>query len=501
MSIHAKKLSIDNSKDKPDDILSILESIKSMFEVCQKVLNSYTQASILLSITTEAEMLLLKLRVMEKRWNVHLPFKEASTVDFYDWSKTIKQMAQAIGGTEVAGESEKTIDEYCPSKHYLLDLYECLDESPSRKDDTPYYADPNASKFIAEQNRIRKQIVRKWSYYRDEFCELVPRELAEHNGVLKLLADRSDDIRKTCHAVLSELSTILYTLYDTPRGNISRDQFARLAERVINEDEYGGRKAKATAEHELNDLKNNTPEDQWEARREEEIKVALELIKDVKLGNKVFSFLGRDKTMLDNLAGMGRYLWSVRHSISNDDLYNLIELLYRIAYLEKDRQQQVAMAEQAASSQASKPEPKDADAVYHKRMSLKPNKPRLPNFFNEKLVSNKVAVECYYETLHHCGFFIGRTLVGHEKKDPDIRCYAGWKWKNLRDAFVKLGFFKADSSKKGFAEHLAEVFPYLEVANIQRGFNNRGGYVDNNANTRIVNDMVAEFEDVADLMK
>ena len=502
MSIHTKKPSIDNPKDKSDDILSILESIESMFEVCQKVLNSYTQAAILLSITTEAEMLLLKLRVMEKRWNVHLPFKEASTVDFYDWSKTIKRIAQAIDDTEVSGESEKTLDMYCPTKHYLLDLYECLDESPSHNDGMPYYAVLDVSKFITEQKRIRKLIGKKWDIYHDQFSELVSLELNQHIGdELKPLADHIADIRKTCHTVLRELSAILRTLYDTPRGNISRDQFARLAERVINEDDYGGRKAKATAEHELNELKNNTPEDQWEARREEEIKVALELIKDVKQGNKVFSFLGRDKTMLDNPAGLGRYLWSVRHSISDDDLYNIIELLYRVAYLEKDRQQQAALDEQAASGQASQHEPKDAEAILRKRLHTKPKKPRLPNFFNEKLASNEMAVDCYYETLHHCGFFIGRTLLEHEKKDPDACCYAGWKWKNLRDAFVKLGFFAADSSKKGFAEHLADVFPYLEATNIQRGFNSRGGYEDHNANARIVNDMVAEFEDVVELMK
>lgn len=497
--MHAKRHSRERIPDK-SDILSILESIESMFEVCQNVLNSYSQTAILLSLTTEAEMLLLKLRQMENRWNVHLPFKEACNVDFYAWSKEIEQMALAIGGTEVDGDSENSIDEYCPSKHYLLDLYECLDESPSQNGEPSYYSNPDVGNFISEQIRIRKQIVRKWKVYRDMFCQLVPRELDKHiSDVLKPLADRSVNIRMTCHTVLHELSTSLYNLYDTPRGNISHSQFARLAERVLNEEEYGGLKIKTTVEHEIKEAKNNTPDDQWDSIREEEIKASYDLIRDMKLGNKVFSFLGRDKTIFDNSSGFGRFLWSVRHNIDDKELYNLIELLSRIAYLSKDREQQTEIIEDATSAQSAQPESKNADAVYRKRSTAKPQKPRLPNFFNENLATNDAAVKSYYDILHHCGFYIGRTLLAHEKRDPDISCYAGWKWKHLREAFIQLGFIKRDSSKKGFAEYLAEVFPYLEATNIQRGFNSRGGYTDLTATRRIINDMVSEFEDVLEL--
>lgn len=487
------------SPNDQSDILSILESIASMFEVCQKVLNKYTQSALILSITTEAEMLLLKLRIMEKRWNVHLPFKEATAVDFYGWSMKIEQIAQAIGGAEAAGDSEDSIDEFCPSKHYLLDLYECLDESPSQKGGMPYYAEHNVEKFITEQTRIRKQIIRKWPVYRDKFCDIVTRELSDDIGdVIKIVAERNGNIRMTCHTVLCDLSAALYSLYEAPWGNILREQFARLANRVLNEEEYGGRKAIMTVEHEVKDVKNNTPEGQWEARREDEIKVSLDLIKDMKLGNKVFNFLGKEKTILDNPAGFGRFLWSVRNNISNDDLYNLIELLYRIAYLSKDREQQTAL--QASATPSSQPKPKDAKAVYRERMANKPKTPRLSVMFSEKLANNKPAVECYYKILHHCGLYIGRALLEHEKKDPDISCYEGWKWKHLREAFIKLGFIAPDSSKKGFAEYLASVFPYLEATNIQRGFNSRGGYEDTNAAHRIVADMVNEFDEVKSLL-
>ena len=499
MSTHPRKLSIDNHIDK-SDILSILESIETMFEVYQKVLNIYTQTSLMLSMTTEAEMLILKLRVMQERWKVHPPFKEAISVNFYEWSRKIENMAKAIGGVEAAGDEGYVIDEYCPSKHFLLDLYECLDESPSHSGGSPYYAESNVSKFIVEQSRMRTKIARKWKEYQSKFSDLVPIELEEHlAGVYKPLAEGSVTIKMTCYTVLSDLSVALYNLYDTTYGRLNSDQFARLSGRVFEEDDYGCNKAKSDVEYEVNEMKNSTPEDQWDTRREEEIRVSIELIKDMKLESKVFTFLGRDKTMLDNPAGMGRFLWSVRHNISRSDLNNLYELLYRIAYLSKDREQQTVV-EQTAPPATPQPEPKDAEGVYRKRMATKPQRPPLPKFFNEELASNASAVDSFYETLHHCGFYIGRILLPSEKKDPEKRCYEGWKWSHLREAFVRLGFFKGDSSKKGFAEYLAEVFPYLSATNIQRSFNSRGGYVDTNATTRVIKDVMAEFKEVAALL-
>ncbi len=499
MSTHSKKQSIDNRIDK-SDILSILESIESMFEVYQKVLNIYTQTSLMLSMTTEAEMLILKLQVMQERWKIHPPFKEAISVDFYVWSRKIENMAKAIGGVEASGDEGFSIDEYCPSKHYLLDLYECLDESPSHIGGLPYYAESNVTKFIAEQSRLRNKLVRKWKEYQSEFSDLVPRKLEKHlGGVYKPLAEGGVTIKMTCHTVLSDLSVALYNLYDITYGRISGDQFARLASRVFEEEDYGGRNVKSDVEHEVNEMKNSTPEDQWESRREEEIRVSIDLVKYLKLESKVFNFLGRDKTMLDNPAGMGRFLWSVRHNISKSDLNNLFELHYRIAYLSKDRESQT-VAERAATTESSQPEPKDAEGVYRKRKDTPPQKPSLPKFFNEKLASNESAVDCFYEILHHCGFYIGRTLLPSEKKDAGQRCYEGWKWSHLREAFVRMDFFRADSSKKGFAEYLADVFPYLSATNIQRSFNSRGGYVDTNATHRIIQEMVNEFEDVVDML-
>ena len=90
MTTSPKKPSLPQQQDK-SDVLSLLLSIESMYDTCQNVLNTYSQTALVLSMAIEAQMLLMKLRVMKNRWNYHLPFKEACLVDFYDWSKKIEK--------------------------------------------------------------------------------------------------------------------------------------------------------------------------------------------------------------------------------------------------------------------------------------------------------------------------------------------------------------------------------------------------------------------------
>jgi hypothetical protein len=228
----------------------------------------------------------------------------------------------------------------------------------------------------------------------------------------------------------------------------------------------------------------------------------------MKYGRRVFDFLGDDYNFSNYLPGLGQFLVSVRGIISKGELYDLMELLYRNLFLIEDRNQQAsAEAKQNAKAAAEsretvvvQPAQKDALAVQRKRKLIKPERPKLPYFFVEALANNDKATDKFYDTLHHCGFYMGRALLDVEKHDSKVSCYEGWKWKHLREAFVKLGFIPADSAKKGFAEFLANVFPYLGSSNVQRSFNSRGGADDPVSNRRIVADIIKEFQPVKDIM-
>jgi hypothetical protein len=140
-----------------------------MFEVCQNVLNTYTQTTLMLSITTEAKMLQLKLQVMKERWSYHLPFKEACMVDFYDWSKKVEEMSRWMIGNDETGKPSESLPEYCPSKHFMLDFYTLLPENHPAAGALPYYSETNTVRLIAEQEKMRKQITKQWASYKSRF--------------------------------------------------------------------------------------------------------------------------------------------------------------------------------------------------------------------------------------------------------------------------------------------------------------------------------------------
>lgn len=508
MSNPTKRPSTSRQQDK-SDVLSLLLSIESMYQACQTVLNTYTQTTLLLSITIEAQMLLMKLQVMKERWLYHLPFKEASTVDFYDWSKKVEKMGRGLWTADEDADAGEVMPEYCPSKHFMLDLYEKFQEEqiPDR-DDAGYFCELNISKFIAAQDKMRKQITKHWKMYQYEFSDMIARHIDGRIGdVLQPLEGKSVVIRMTCCEVLQELSKMLYQLYEMPSGIIQRDQFARLAERVISESEYGGKKAQFNARRDLEYLKNITPEEEWEERCEDEIDASIEVINEMKYGCKAFHYLGRSYDIKGHYSGLGRFLNSVRRDISEEELADLLEQLFRLLYFREDLEKIRIAAQSIEAEEPTSPSvpipltsQKDSRAVYLKRKNTKLAMPKLPYYFHEQLAENNEARQEFYQTLHRCGFYIGRILVEEEKRDSEINCYNGWKWSHLREAFMNIGLIRKDTPKKSFAEYLAAVFPYLSADSVKRGFNNRGTIPDQAAFNRIVREIQGEFKPVIEII-
>lgn len=69
------------------------------------------------------------------------------------------------------------------------------------------------------------------------------------------------------------------------------------------------------------------------------------------------------------------------------------------------------------------------------------------------------------------------------------------------DAYVKMGFIRRDFTKKGFADHLASVFPYLTADSVLRSLSSRSTFDDKDADRRYVSEIEYEFKPVTDLMK
>lgn len=456
-----KTLSNDTIKDR-SDVKSLLETIETMYTTCQNVLNTYTQTTLMLAITVEAQMLLMKLCVMKERWAYHLPFKEACTVDFYDWGKKIEKMSLSLVSPEENGGDEP-LSEYCPSKHFLLDLYTELSDESDAGESLAYYRELDIPKFISNQEKVLRLITRKWLVYKYKFSDMVAQKVNSRTGnVLQPLADRTVNIQMTCCEVLQQLSATLYELYDMPKGVIQRDQFARFAERVVNEAGYGGRKAQQSARRDVDNLKNTTPEDEWDERCDNEIKASIEFINELKYGRQVFTFLGRSYDIQGRYAGLGKFLNSIRKDISADELYLLIEQLYRIHYfLEEKSLTETSESDAIPAAEAPAPssvaDDQSADIV-------------LPTFFNHDLRVHAEATRLMIVTLRRVSKYMGRNLTKQEKELPEARPYVKWKWNHLHQAFKDFGIIDDDTSQSDFAGFLVRVLPNRKLANILQSF-------------------------------
>lgn len=277
-----KKQQQNDKRQDISNVLSLLKSIERIYNLCQDVLNTYAKRALMLSLVIEAYMLLLKLRVMRERWQYHLPFKEACKVKFDKWGKKIEKMGNSFSDYENGGDSEP-IDEYCPSKHFLLDLYDALPENTEEEGYSPYYKETIISHFLARQDKMRQDIADLWqSYYKQRFSDYVVTKLQKEEGLeLDLLRDDDEAIADACYEVLLDLSAELYKLNELIEPDIQPEQFVRLAERVFYESDYAGREARKSARHDVKQWQNKTPKNRREVSRKGEIDTSIKIISEM----------------------------------------------------------------------------------------------------------------------------------------------------------------------------------------------------------------------------
>ena len=116
----------DRSGD-TSDVKSLLETIDQLYQVSCSVLNDHTQTSLRMAIAIEAQMLLLKLQAMHRRWKIHLPFKEACQVEFFDWAERMSAISREIA----ASASEDVQRRF--EKYWIFTTYLPTKRKPRRK--------------------------------------------------------------------------------------------------------------------------------------------------------------------------------------------------------------------------------------------------------------------------------------------------------------------------------------------------------------------------------
>ena len=460
------------------DLLSMLNVINHLYEVSRIVLSSYSAAAVLMSLAVEVQTLLTKLRAMRQRWEIHLPFKEASSVDFVSSSKWAEQLSNLIG----TGDCRSCLNpsSKVPSCHCLFDLYHEAIQSSRENAETIDLADP--LQLIRYHSTIQADLTNSREQCLDTISQLVSARLNESKGLNISAIGNLTEVRSTCSVLLKELSNELYQMHEQQVKIFNAQDYERLAIRILQESEYEGRIAQREARDVMHNWRNGVPEGKLEESRKEQIENTKEEIRRTKHGVKLEQYVNLDADFSSQLSEFGRFLFNRRRDITRDELRQLIHLVYCVYYYQTD-------ALQNAESPKVKPIAADASSD---------TCPALPVGFQQELRDSQVAVNCFYRILKRIEPYINNRGADAPGSTPELCAkYKDWSWYHLQTAFEKLGFLSKNSNNKAFADFINSLFPHRSVASVQRTL-----YRNNNVNSpNIVADVVREFQPVLSLVK
>lgn len=484
-------LTNDTSNDK-SDVQSLLMTIDHLYMVNRSVFNDHTQTSLLMAIAIEGQMLQAKLQTMGRRWKLHLPFKEACQVDFYDWAKRMEAISDEMlsDGTE---EEQEKHDIYCPSKHFMLDLYAMLPESHEGQQDVkPYYEETDIPLFVKRQETMCEMIADGWKDYVKRVSDQTLCDLSAKQNVEIALTNAPFEVRRACSKVLRQLSEELFQLNNRLTSPISKKDFRRLADRIMKEREYGGTKALAKAKAKVNTWRNNTPYDMMVSERQAEIERAIEEIGKTKYGGTFLQNVRINDDFDRQKERFGKFLFSVRQNITKDELSELFELIFRIHQF-----RQLSVTEQDESDEG---EIRIPDVLSETSVSLSPaatsTYPDLPVEFDPAFRENVKAIILFYRLLQEAGPYIGRPKKSKSKSNASEARFRKWKWPHLQKALERLKLLTSNAGNRVFADYMSSVFPDRSSDSIYRALYR----FDDPNSPSIVSDIVTYFRPVRDCL-
>lgn len=455
------------------DVLSLLQVIEQLYKASRIVINSYSASAIQLSMAIELQTLLTKLHAMHNRWSIHLPFKEASSVDFMEWSSRAAQMAEEIGGGDLRYCLDVKND--IPSCHCLVDLY----DQSTQKSFEIQEIESEATIMLNRRSVMQDALRDKRMDCVESISQMVTSQLSsKHTLDLTSLKD-TDATRTACSSLLKELSLLLQDMHSQLVKIFNTQDYERLADRILLETEYEGPKARREAREAVVNWRNGVPLKNLDSDRKSQIELIKEEIRKTKHGVKLEQYVDLDDDFLKQRSEFGRFLFHRRREISRAELRQLILLVYSVYYYQQDASEQVCTISTSIDSS----------------FSVETN---LPTDFLQALRGSQTAVRLFVEILHKVEPYINNNGTSVPDSTPELCAhYKDWSWCHLLSAFEQMDFLTKNSSKSHFATFIHSLFPHRTEESV-----NRALYRNTNLNsTSIVADVMKEFKPVRSLIK
>ena len=457
----------NDNNDDSSDLLSMLKVIEHLYAVTRLVMNRYATVAVLQAMAAEAQTLLVKLKLMHRRWKIHLPFKEAGSVDFIDWSSRMAQLAKVIRTAD--GRRLPTIHTM-PSNHYLLDLYDqasCdTDEVSVGESD---FGETDPRQLLLRQASLQETLMCQRELCVDKISQYTASRLSAREGLdMSRMADFSI-VSQSCSTLLTELSEELTGLHEQLVKIFTSEEYERLADRILEEAEYSGQTARREARDIMHNWRNAVPPGQLEENRRAQIEQTKEEIRHSKYGVKLEQYVNLDGDFFTQRSEFGQFLFNRRRDITRSELYQLMRLLYCIYYYQKDAQKEAVPG----------------------------GKVTLPAEFDQSLRENEPAVMLFMKILGQVEPYINKGgAVNSDGASSEMLFYKDWTWCYLRDALEEMEIWSKHGSAAAFARFINLQFPHRTEDSVKRAL-----YRNTNVNSRgIVSDIIGKFEPVRSLI-
>ena len=461
------------------DLLSMLQVIQQLYADSRIVINSHSAAAILVSLAVEVQTLLTKLRAMRQRWEIHLPFKEASAVDFVKWSNWALQLASEISSADCRTCMKP--GSTSPSNHCLLDLYHEAKQTKGESNEEQDLTDPR--QLLQHHAAMQTELTTQREQCLEAISQLVASQFTESLGLnITGLSDLAT-VRSACSTVLTQLAKELDLMHEQQVKIFSSKDYERLADRILFESEYEGQMACREARDVMHNWRNGVPSGKLEESRKEQIEHTKEQIRRTKHGVKLEQYVNLDADFASQRSEFGKFLFNRRHDITRAELRQLIHLVYCVYFYQSDALQEAGHTVSVAAV------PHDTDPEVF--LSL-------PVDFMQQLRESQVAVKCLYRILRCIEPYINNSGADVPGSTPELCAkYKDWSWCHVQMAFEKLDFLPKNSSKSVFSTFINSLFPHRTESSV-----NRALYRNDNVNSpNIVADVVKEFQPVLSLVK
>jgi hypothetical protein len=433
-------------RDNKSDILTILHNIEALCDAYGRLYNSYAESSLLVTIMVETQTLSFKLRQMNRRWQTHLPFKEACDVDFLHWAGCIRQLSRRF-------HDAATLDKIHNELHgqpgnFLLDLY---DQLPLRRDGQgksirktePYFQADSVKHYMERSENMRAAIAGNYA----DCVRSVSRHVVLESGSIPSDAIVSDDFwhvleqnpaSRQCGDALARLANDLKSLDKLLSSRIRREEFERLADRIFLE--YGA-ESRENARSEVIQWQNSCPDDEMESDCQFQIDVAIDQLTNSEVGTKLHRYVKTNIDLQLQKANLGKFFFTFRNQLTLNDVSHIFYQHYLIQYYKEYQRDKVQEAINQVDDQPQ------ATSF------------RLPPFFKETLYDNERALRQFILLLGQVEAKVNVSNAKTAQTDSyAMQSHKKYKWPHVMQALINLGFIPADTPKSDFARFIHSLF-------------------------------------------